>query len=119
VTAGLCDAQIGCDKITTGDADKALCVALHDCMLNNHCAVNDPFNCFCGTAAGTACLTGANGVCKQQVLDATKAGTDLTNAGTRFFDFAFPAGFATQQIACDHDFCGPDAAPPDTNTCPL
>jgi hypothetical protein len=93
----------------------ALCVALRDCMLNNHCAATDPFDCFCGTASGTACLTGANGVCKQQVLDATKAGTDLTNAGTRFFDFAFPAGFATQQIACEHDFCtGPPA-----NACTL
>ncbi len=116
---GLCDPQIGCQNITTGDADKALCQALLDCMTSTHCAVNDPFDCFCGTATGTACLTGANGVCKQQTLDATKAGTNLTDAGTRFFDFAFPSGFATQKIAYDHDFCGPTADPPFTNACPL
>jgi hypothetical protein len=119
VADGLCDPQIGCENITTGAADVALCVALRSCMLNNHCAGTDPFDCFCGTAQGTACITGANGPCKQQVLDATKSGTDLTNAGTKFYDFATPAGFATQQIACDHDFCGPDAPAPLTNSCPL
>jgi hypothetical protein len=109
VGVGLCDPQIGCDKITTGAADVALCVALRDCMLSTHCAVNDPFQCFCGADTGTACLTNPVGACKAQVLAATKT-TSPTTAGTAFYDFAVPAGFATQEIACAHDFC-PDVCP--------
>ena len=51
-------------------------------------------------------------------MAATKA-ANFTDAGTRFYDFAFPAGFATQQVACRRDFCGPTAPPPHTNACPL
>jgi hypothetical protein len=99
-------------------ADKALCVALFDCMVVQKCAANDPIDCFCGTATGTACLTGANGVCRDQTMAATKAAS-FTDAGTRFYDFAFPAGHATQQVACRRDFCGPTTPPPFENACPL
>ena len=117
VTDGLCVPEIGCDKITTGDADKALCVALFDCMLASHCAVDDPFRCFCGPDTGTGCLTNPVGACKAEAMAATKT-TSPTDAGTRFYDPAFPAGYATQRISCWKDFCGPAATPPD-NVCPL
>jgi hypothetical protein len=110
VTDGLCDPKIGCDKITTGDADKALCVALRDCILSKHCGATDPFQCYCGPDTGAACLTNPVGVCKDEVFAATKT-TSPTIAGTLFYDFLVPAGFATQDVACRKDFC--------PGTCPL
>jgi hypothetical protein len=114
VANALCDTVIGCETIE--GADRALCEALHTCMITSHCAANDPLDCFCGTALGTACLIGANGVCRAQTLAATKT-EDLTAAGTRFYDPSFPAGRATTEVACRRDFCGPNAEPPHKNAC--
>jgi hypothetical protein len=98
---------MGCSNVTNA-ADRALCEALLTCMRTTHCWAADPLDCLCGTAKDTACLTGANGVCKDQVFAATKA-TSGTDAGTRFYDAAFPASFATQVIACDWGFCSATA----------
>ena len=84
-------------------------------MRTTKCWTDDPAKCLCGTAVDTACLTGANGVCMAEVFAATKA-TNGTDAGTRFYDTAFPSGFATQAIACDFGFCSPIADPP-TDAC--
>jgi hypothetical protein len=115
VSGGLCDATIGCQNVS-GAGDRALCQTLFDCMRVTRCAVNDPMDCLCGTAAGAACLTGANGACRDETVAATKAAS-FTEAGARFYDFAYPGGYATQRIACWRDNCGPLATPP--NTCPL
>ena len=72
--------------------------------------LSDPFDCLCGTARGSACFTGANGPCRDQVMAATKA-PDFTEAGKRFYDFLYPSGFSTQEIACRRDFC--------SEACPL
>jgi hypothetical protein len=114
----LCPPQIGCDKITAGPADRALCEALHACMLSTHCAANDPLDCLCGTATGTSCVTAANGACREQTLAATRS-SNATEAGTRFYDFAYPSGYATQEIACRRDYCGANAEPPHTGACAL
>jgi hypothetical protein len=122
ITDGLCDPASGCDKITTGAADVALCQNLLSCILSTHCGVKDPFqDCFCGTfsAADGSCVTQANGPCLSQSLAATKAGTSISKAGQLWFDPITPSGNATQLIGCEHDFCGTTAPPPFTNVCPL
>jgi hypothetical protein len=43
-------------------------------------------------------------VCKAQIQAATKT-TDPVANGVLFYSFTVPAGFATQQAACDHDYC--------------
>jgi hypothetical protein len=95
-----------------GDAaDRLLCQALHDCMRSTQCWHSDPLDCLCGDARGTACASAqANGQCKPQVQAATRT-TDPVANGTLFDSFSVPAGFATQQIACDHS-CSPAASPP-------
>jgi hypothetical protein len=112
--SGDCDPQIGCCKITD-PTDRALCNALSLCMRVTQCWHDDPFDCLCGTAKGLECIVGANGPCKAEVQAATKT-TDPVQNGTLFYSFTVPAGFATQQIACDHDFCSPAASPP-SNAC--
>jgi hypothetical protein len=105
VGTGDCDSNIGCSKITTGAADIALCEALDKCMRQTGCWSNNPLECLCGTAIGTACAgPGANGVCKAQVVAATKTSDPVAN-GTLFYSLGVPSGFATQQAACDHDIC--------------
>jgi hypothetical protein len=104
INAGDCDTKIGCDQITDA-ADRSLCVALDACMRKTGCWSVDPLDCLCGTAKGTACAgPAANGVCKAQIQAATKT-TDPVANGTLFYDFRVPAAFATQQAACDLDFC--------------
>ncbi len=110
--------MIGCENITTGAEDKALCEALRSCMITQACAAIDPFDCYCGPSTGAACLTTPRGLCLQQALNAAKT-SDVTEGGTRFYDLAYPSGFATQDIACRREFCGPTAEPPYTNACPL
>ncbi len=117
VSDGLCDPNLGCEHVS-GDADRALCDALFSCMLSSHCAVNDPIDCLCGDAKGASCFTGANGACREQVMAATKQ-TEVVEAGKRFYDMAFPSGFATQRVACWFDFCAATAPPPNTNACTL
>jgi hypothetical protein len=105
VDTGDCDANIGCSKITTGAADIALCQALDTCMRKTGCWAINPLDCLCGTAVGTACAgPAANGVCKAEVIAATKT-TDAVSNGTLFYSLNVPSGFATQQSACDHDIC--------------
>jgi hypothetical protein len=116
ISAGLCEADIGCDTLTN-PADKVLCQAALSCVIDNHCdsASNQDvfFTCFCGTADGTTCLTAPNGPCVSKFVDASKS-TTTTDAATKFFDLLFPLGHATQKVQCDKDFCqGP---PP---VCPL
>jgi len=106
IDAGLCDPALGCDNLTDA-GDKALCMGAQSCILTNHCATGtkDVFiNCFCGTAAGTSCLTAPNGPCVTPFVSASKAAS-TTDAATRIFDLMFPLGHATQKIQCDHDFC--------------
>jgi hypothetical protein len=113
---GNCDGtKMGCDKLAD-PTDRALCETLLTCMRTTNCWLEDPSKCLCGTAQDTACLTGANGVCKDEVFAATKAANG-TDAGTRFYDNAFPSGFATQLIACEFGFCTPVADPP-SDACP-
>ena len=113
----LCDPRIGCHNIQSGTEDVGLCNTLFTCMTETKCGASDPLFCLCGTASGSACFTGAAGPCRDQVMAATKA-PDFTEAGKRFYDFAFPSGFATQRIACWKDFCGPAAPDPHTGVCP-
>src|SRR5439155_96485 len=104
IGSGDCDPQIGCKNITNA-ADKALCVALDTCMRQTNCWSNDPLDCLCGTATGTACASAAaNGACKAEIQAATKS-TDPVANGTLFYSFSVSAGFATQQSACDRDIC--------------
>jgi hypothetical protein len=85
-------------------------------MRRTGCWHTDPLDCLCGTAVGTNCASSAaNGACKAEVQAATKTQDPVAN-GTLFYSFTVPAGFATQQIACDHDSCSPAAFPP-TNAC--
>jgi hypothetical protein len=108
IGTGDCEASIGCSHITTGAADIALCEALDKCMRQSGCWSNNPLECLCGTAIGTACAgPAANGVCKAQVIAATKT-TDPVANGTLFYSLNVPAGFATQRAACDHDVCSAD-----------
>jgi hypothetical protein len=100
-----------CDKITSGAEDRALCQALLDCMRSTHCWLEDPNRCYCGTAMDTACLIEPNGVCRDQVFAATKT-TNATDAGIRFYDTTYPAGYATQVIGCDWGFCSLRSEPP-------
>jgi hypothetical protein len=104
IDSGDCDANIGCKNVTD-PADKALCEALDTCMRKTGCWSKDPLDCLCGTASGTACASAAaNGVCKAEIQAATKT-TDPVANGTLFYSFSVPAGFATQQSACDRDIC--------------
>jgi hypothetical protein len=103
--SGDCDPAIGCANITTGAADMALCVALDTCMRKTGCWSKDPLDCLCGTAVGTTCASSAaNGACKAEIQAATKT-TDPVANGTLFYNMSVPAGFATQQSACDRDIC--------------
>ena len=100
-----------CDKITTGAEDQALCNALLKCMETTHCWTDDPLKCLCGTAQDTACLTAANGLCMAEVFAATKA-TNGSDAGTRFYDIAYPSGYASQVVACRFGYCSEKSEPP-------
>ena len=74
-------------------------------MRKTNCWATDPLDCLCGTAVGTNCAgPAANGVCKAEVIAATKT-TDAVSNGTLFYSLNVPSGFATQQSACDHDIC--------------
>jgi hypothetical protein len=111
IDSGACDSNIGCSKIANS-ADRALCRALDTCMRTTGCWSTDPIDCLCGTAKGVACASSAaNGVCKAEVQAATKT-TDPVANGTLFYSFAVPAGFATQQAACDLDDCRTQCSTP-------
>jgi hypothetical protein len=88
-------------------------------MLTTSCWVGDPQKCVCGTASGTDCLTTslANGACKAEFLAAVKE--TETDAGLpKIYDFKFPAGFATQELACADAYCTVNASP-SSNACPV
>jgi hypothetical protein len=111
---------MGCDKLSTGDAgsaDKVLCEALLACIRRTGCWAMDPLLCLCGTALDTACLApmAANGACRDEAFAATKATND-SDAVQRFYDVAYPSGYATQVIACDFGFCSSRSDPP-RNAC--
>ena len=86
-------------------------MALLTCMETTHCWLDDPAKCLCGTAQDTACLTEPNGPCRDQVFAATKAANG-TEAGTRFYDPAYPSGYASLTIACRFGFCSAKSEPP-------
>jgi hypothetical protein len=117
VASGDCDPSIGCSNVTD-PSDQALCQNLYLCMRRTGCWHNDPLDCLCGTAAGTACATSsANGPCKAEVQAATKS-TDPVANGTLFYSFIVPSGFATQRIACEHDWCSPSSPVPNNDCFP-
>lgn len=124
VQAGDCEPDIGCDKLS-GD-DRALCTNLESCFRRTKCWLNDPLDCLCGSSKGVACASAAaNGACRAEIQAATRTQDPVQN-GTRFYSLLYPAGHATQLLACDKDNClaeceapmtvgepGPfDAAPP-------
>lgn len=98
-----CNALMGCENLADM-GDKALCNSLRGCMYANPtCWASNPQTCYCGTAVGLECNSAPNGVCMTQTVAAAKvAPNDFTNAGTRFFNTAFPSGHATQEIVCNN-----------------
>jgi hypothetical protein len=99
----------GCDEIPAEGVgpnksanDRVLCQALDDCMKTTKCwaGANGPSDCFCGTASKLDCTTPkADGVCKAQIMAATKAANELL-AGAMLFSPNLPSGFAAQKYAC-------------------
>jgi hypothetical protein len=72
--------------------------------LATNCAVNNPSDCYCGTASGVACLdpSGPNGACKSQVergLETTQPSTIAAN----FTNFNFASGRAFLLVQCLSD----------------
>jgi len=87
--------------------DRALCLALDTCLAMTGCwtGADGIWKCFCGDAAGVACVgPAANGVCKPQIMAATRAMDEL-QAGQMIMSKDVPSGFATQKYACYQALC--------------
>jgi cysteine-rich repeat protein len=102
-----CDALTG--NATTGPgagtSNKVLCYQALECVRNENCVgANGALDCFCGTAAGTACFTAPNGACKDVLLRALLT-TDAGEAAANFGDISRPGGWAMQRAVCDVGAC--------------
>jgi hypothetical protein len=103
------DAVDGCSTITgsatqgpaAGTPRSQLCNEALSCELTTNCGVNNPADCYCGTASGVACFNvgSANGACRPQV----EAGLETSDPGTVVLNFTnqnYASGRAFFLVQC-------------------
>ena len=110
------------------EAPAQACTDLLSCIITNKCTTaNPPAQCFCGTAAGSACLGAgaANGPCLQQEINGLGVGScsntfpaplmctegDPTNSQKAFTNANVPSGMANDLMGCAFSNCQAQCTP--------
>jgi len=89
-----------------GTSRTQLCWDLIDCMLATGCASIDVTACFCGSQTGGPCATQstskADGLCKQEELDAMEMfnGDPVAYSNERLPDTTLASGMANEMFGC-------------------
>jgi len=106
--------QVSCTLVTgnatagaaSGQPRSTLCNKTLDCVRDSNCAAgqNSLFNCYCGAADATTCLTAPAGACVAQ-LQASLETTDFNTIQQRIGDPTFGGGQAMNRIFCDQQTC--------------
>jgi hypothetical protein len=120
-----------CDNVTgvaaagpsAGVAKSNLCNEVLDCVRKSNCAQGGVslFNCYCGAADPTTCLTAPKGACVTQ-LQAGLETTDFNTIQQRIGDVTFGGGKAMDRVNCDQQVCdntpdGNPSSPTDHSAC--
>jgi hypothetical protein len=103
-----------CDSVTgnavagpaIGVAKSTLCNEVLDCVRDSGCAAGGVslFNCYCGAADPTACLTAPLGACKTQLQRGLET-TDFNTIVHRIGDVTFGGGKAMDRVNCEQQVC--------------
>lgn len=91
-----------------GVSMEQLCFETIQCQRESGCgSVGGAIDCYCGTADGASCLSGAaNGPCKTEIERSLESIDPPTVAG-RFGNTAFAGGAALLRTQCDFALCNP------------